>query len=64
MDIDKINYLEEFSTQINAKREPGFSAAIVHNGGVVHKLNHGLASIERNTPLTSDSLFYLASVSK
>ena len=57
-------YLEGLTKNINPQKEPGFCSAIINNGEVVHTINHGLASIEHGASLTSDSLFYLASVSK
>ena len=65
MDIAKqIDVFEALKERINPETEPGFSLAIVQHGEVEYMLNHGLASIEHSSPLTSDSLYYLASVSK
>ncbi|MDB3935844.1 beta-lactamase family protein [Granulosicoccus sp.] len=65
MDIKKIiSYLEECKKQINPEKEPGFCTGIVKNGETIHTINHGLSSIEHDSPLTGDSLFYLASESK
>ena len=59
-----IKYFNNRKKRINPEKEPGFSTAIIHNGQVVYELNHGLASLEHEIPLTSNSLYYLASVSK
>lgn len=65
MQLDKyLDFFESLKKNINPEKEPGFSSAIVKNGKVIYALNHGLASIEHESPLTSDSLYYLASVSK
>jgi len=37
---------------------------VLQEGQLVYSRNHGLASLEHESPLTADSLFYLASVSK
>lgn len=59
-----IRHFEKLKTGIDPNKEPGFCAAIVHRGETVYTLNHGLASIEHQSPLTGNSLFYLASESK
>ena len=65
MNIDYIiKYFNKRKTRINPDKEPGFSSAIIHNGQVIYELNHGLASLEHEIPLCSNSLYYIASVSK
>ncbi|MFK7855747.1 MAG: serine hydrolase domain-containing protein [Granulosicoccus sp.] len=65
MKLDKhIQYFEKIKGGINPDREPGFCSAIIQDGKIVHAINHGLASMEHQVPLTGDSLFYLASESK
>lgn len=59
-----INYLDDFASANKFKKEPGFCTALIHDGEVIYSLSQGLASMEHNAPLTSDSVFYLASVSK
>ncbi len=44
--------------------EPGCSAAVMQRGEVIHASAHGLADIEARKPLTPDSIFNIASVSK
>lgn len=43
---------------------PGFSAAVLRDGETVFELHHGMASLELKVPLSGDSAYYLASVSK
>jgi CubicO group peptidase (beta-lactamase class C family) len=43
---------------------PGLGVLVIQNGAVVHSAGYGLADIARNTPVTAQSLFDLASVSK
>lgn len=65
MDLEKqIQYFEKIKDSIHPNNEPGFCSAIIQNGEIVHTINHGLASIEHQSPLTGNSLFYLASESK
>ncbi len=65
MNVDRLTrYFENIRDTISPHKEPGFCSAIIQNGEIVHSINHGLASIEHQSPLTGDSLFYLASESK
>jgi len=43
---------------------PGCSVGVVRDGKFVYRKSHGEASLELRVPLTSQSMFYLASVSK
>ncbi len=65
MNIDKLITKIEVSTQeLDSNTEPGFCCGIVQNGELVYSINQGLANMESDTPLTNESLFYLASESK
>lgn len=43
---------------------PGCSAGVIHNGSFVYRKSFGYASLELGVPLTPESVFYMASVSK
>lgn len=43
---------------------PGCSLGIVRDGNFIYKKSYGLGSLELNVPLSSESVFYMASVSK
>lgn len=43
---------------------PGVAVAVVQNGEVIHAKGYGLANLEWNIPITPDTVFRLASVSK
>lgn len=65
MKIDKlITKIEASAEEIVANKEPGFCCAVVKEGNLVFFKSHGLANMESDTPLTNDSLFYIASESK
>jgi CubicO group peptidase (beta-lactamase class C family) len=59
--------LQEFTQHVEAERQrlgiPGISIAIVDKGAVKY-LNFGLSHSEKSNPVTSDTLFELASISK
>ncbi len=59
-----ITKIETSAREIDPELEPGLCCGIVHDGDLVYSMNHGLENMESDTPLTNDSLFYLASESK
>lgn len=64
MELDNLIAKIESSAEITKKQEPGFCCAIVKDGSLIFSVNHGLANMESDSPLTNNSLFYLASESK
>lgn len=55
------NYLEQ---QMEALKIPGLSIAFINNGEVVHQLVKGYADLENQTPVTEQTIFEGASISK
>ena len=49
---------------MQARRIPGVAVAVVYDGAVVYKKAFGVANVETETPLTVNSVFELASVTK
>ena len=49
---------------MKARRIPGVAVAVVQNGTVVYRKAFGVSNLETETPLTPDSVFELASVTK
>lgn len=54
------NYIKSFS----ADDAPGGAVLVVKDGQTLHKAGYGLADIERGLPITSRTLFQIASVGK
>lgn len=54
----------DLESQLGIQDVPGLSAAIVKNGRIVCASAAGMANIEENRPVTPDTLFLVASVSK
>ncbi len=48
----------------NHANSPGCSLGVVRNGRFVYRKSYGAASLELGVPLSSDSVFYVGSVSK
>jgi len=46
------------------KSEPGCAAGVIHNGAYIHKAGYGLANLEYDIPITSETIFRTGSVGK
>jgi CubicO group peptidase (beta-lactamase class C family) len=44
--------------------QPGAAVMVIRDGEIVHQAGYGYANLEKQTPITADSAFRLASVSK
>jgi len=51
-------------SEVDSKSSPGAAIAILHNGEIVYSQGYGAASLEYPIPITSETIFHVASVSK
>ncbi len=58
------NKVDDLFKQVNNQSTPGASIAIVKNGKIIYKKGYGLGNLEYKQPLTSSSIFHIASESK
>jgi CubicO group peptidase (beta-lactamase class C family) len=58
---EKVNQLLE---KYHAKNSPGLAVAIVKDGKIVYKKGVGLANLEYQIPITPQTVFHIASISK
>jgi CubicO group peptidase (beta-lactamase class C family) len=56
--------VDEIVGKIVNEETPGAAVLVIKNGVVVHKKGYGLANLEHKVPITSETVFDLASVSK
>jgi len=56
--------IDRLLTDLTSGRSPGGAAALIRDGEVVLARGYGLADLATGAPVTTDSVFYLASVSK
>ena len=57
--------VDDFVTsQLVERHVPGVAAAVIQNGRVVKIKGYGLASVEFNVPVTTETVFEIGSVSK
>ncbi len=59
---DKVD--DYITSEMKNRRIPGLALAVVKNGEVIKAKGYGLANLELNVPVTTDSVFELASVTK
>ena len=56
--------IDELFTAYNNSHSPGCSVGVIRDGSLIFRKSYGEASLELGTPLTPESVFYMASVSK
>src|SRR5688572_26246273 len=56
--------VDELFKAWDRKDSPGLAVGVYHKGEVVHAKGYGMASLELNVPLSPESVFHVASVSK
>jgi len=56
--------IDELFAPYNNAHSPGCSVGVIRDGGFIFRKSYGEASLELGVPLSSDSAFYMASVSK
>jgi CubicO group peptidase (beta-lactamase class C family) len=49
---------------VDPQRQPGCSAGVIHRGEFLHRAGYGAASLDYGVPLSSHSVFRIASISK
>jgi CubicO group peptidase (beta-lactamase class C family) len=56
--------VDKLFAQWDKKDSPGCALAIIKDGKIIYKRGYGMADLERDVPITSKSLFDIASTSK
>lgn len=57
--------LDSYITQhMQARRIPGLAVAVVEDGKLILKKAYGVANLETDTPVKTDSIFHIASITK
>ena len=64
MNRTQIENIDELITKKVGKNSPGCIAAVVQNNEVVFKKGYGYANLDHMVPITEDTSFYIASISK
>ena len=50
--------------EFDRKDSPGCAMAVIDKGKIIYKKGYGMANLEHNIPITPDTIFDVASVSK
>ena len=61
---DRAREVSDLFTMFNQPGSPGCSVGVIRDGNFIYKGSFGYASLELGVPLTPESIFYMASVSK
>ena len=61
---DRTREVSELFAVFNQPGSPGCSVGVIRDGNFIYKRSFGYGSLELGVPLTSESIFYMASVSK
>jgi len=56
--------VDQMFAAYNRSNSPGCAVGVIQNGDFVYRKGYGMGSLELGVPLSSQSVFYLASVSK
>jgi len=48
----------------DSRDSPGASVAVVHDGEIVYQRGYGMSNLEHGVPITANSIFHVASISK
>ena len=60
----KIDDVDKLFSQWDKKGTPGCALAIIKDGKIIYKRGYGMANLEHNIPISSQTVFYIGSVSK
>lgn len=64
--LDKvtINKVDEIFARYDSNDSPGCALGMIKDGKLIYARGYGMANLEYNAPITSQSVFYIASTSK
>src|SRR6185312_11223155 len=57
-------WVDSIFAPYNSRQTPGCAVAVTRDGMLAFAKGYGMADLEHDTPITPDTRFYLASVSK
>ena len=64
MKPDKVSQIDAVFADMSAPQHPGGALLVIDHDEIVYQRGYGLADLETQQPITSDTSFYLASLSK
>lgn len=62
--IEKHKQVDKLFSYWDTNNTPGAAIAIVKDGAIIYKKGYGIANLEYDIPITPNSIFHIASVSK
>lgn len=64
VDEGKIAAIDELFVEFDSKETPGMAVGIYQDGNVLYTNGFGIADLEQGSPITADTIFHVASISK
>lgn len=61
---DQAAKVDEIFKDFAKAGSPGCAVGVYHNGGIAYRRSYGMANLDHDVPLTTGSVFHVASVSK
>ena len=59
-----IKKIDSFFVQSDNKNTPGYAIGIVRNDSLIYAKGYGMANLEYEVPITPETIFHMASLSK
>jgi CubicO group peptidase (beta-lactamase class C family) len=56
--------IDEIFADYDSTRTPGCAVALIRDGEIAYKQGYGMANLDHDVPISSSSVFHVASVSK
>lgn len=61
---DRTDKVDKLFETWDSTISPGVSLAIIHNGEIIYERGYGMANLEHNVPITTETVFRIGSTSK
>ncbi len=61
---DQIAAIDQIFSAWNKSDSPGAALAVIQDGEIVYERGYGMSNLEHSVPITPDSIFHIASMSK
>src|SRR6266567_3092288 len=62
--VSRNERVDELFKEWDKPNSPGCALGVIRNGDFIYRHGYGMADLDHNIPLTSQSVFYIASMSK
>ena len=64
LSIDETERIDQVFESWDKDNSPGCALAVIRDGQIIYKQGYGMADLEHDVPINSNTVFYIGSVSK